>query len=397
MTQPANTAQQPKKYKKYRKFEIVLHDLAEIDRVIKLEKELCNEQGYITFYSNIIHDKDVYTKGVDDPTKIPVGKKFGDLKALHSHIGFVWITPTTFSAVAKKFGVPENAVERIKAPSFSSYQAYQIHRNAPLKHQYPVTDVDTNVKGFAEEVNKRMIIKDMRSLSADYLYYLHEVNEGNIRPEDIGGKLPLDMYAQKSNVFDKAFMEVATKESKLINKKGEVERNILFVTGASGSGKSYYAKGIARKRGLEYFVSSASDDILDGYRLEPCILLDDARGSNFKYEQFLKLTDPHTISKFHSRFSDKLPMAKLFIITSVQSLDEFIDSIPVPKGKEEDPTQVKRRINAIYTVHKDTVDIAVRKGIDTFVKYKTVPNPIAEKLKEEKEKKDTFNPDDFIW
>lgn len=42
--------------------------------------------------------------------------------------------------------------------------------------------------------------------------------------------------------------------------------DVIFITGQSQSGKTTFAKHIAEERGLEYFVSSGNNDVLDGYR-----------------------------------------------------------------------------------------------------------------------------------
>ena len=50
-------------------------------------------------------------------------------------------------------------------------------------------------------------------------------------------------------------------------------------SGDAGTGKTTYAKDLAVKKGYSIFVSSGSNDVLDGYGGEDCIILDDLRPS----------------------------------------------------------------------------------------------------------------------
>ena len=56
--------------------------------------------------------------------------------------------------------------------------------------------------------------------------------------------------------------------------------NCIFITGASGTGKSTYAKQIASENKLSVYISSGSNDVLDDYQGQDCIILDDLRPSH---------------------------------------------------------------------------------------------------------------------
>lgn len=379
------------KSKKRRKFEIVEYDLANVPNIIAQIKAFYDE-GRVKNYAYAKHDKDVYQRELDNPDEMPEGKKFGDPKRTHYHLGFVWYTPVTFSNIAKKFNIAETCITNIKSNRFGDYLAYLTHRNRPQKYQYDDEIVHTNIVDWQKSRDSAISAKKVRDLEADFSYYFEKATAGELTYADIGEQLPTLLYANHAAKFDSAFQIAQTLKAKKMNFDQAVKKTIVFITGKSGSGKTTYAKGMAAKAGLNYFVSSSSNDPLDGYKGESCLIMDDARGQNFTYEDLLKLIDPHTVSSYNSRYNNKLVTAELIIITSVQSLKDFIRCIP--NANNEDSTQIKRRISMSLQITTNKIQSYLYDAkTNDFIADKTLPNRINKFIKE----KDTIRPDKLLW
>ena len=100
-----------------------------------------------------------------------------------------------------------------------------------------------------------------------------------------------------------------------------VKRNMecVYITG-----KSTYAKMMCEDKGYSVFVSSGSNDVLDGYTGQDCIILDDLRPSCMGLSDLLKMLDNNTASTVKSRYKNKVLECKLIIVTSVLKIDEFL-------------------------------------------------------------------------
>ncbi|WP_339332482.1 hypothetical protein [Paulownia witches'-broom phytoplasma] len=114
----------------------------------------------------------------------------------------------------------------------------------------------------------------------------------------------------------------------------------VFITGKSGSGKTTLAKKIAKDKNYQTYISSGSNDILDDYRGEECIILDDLRSNCLGLSDLLKMLDNNTASSVKSRYKNKVLECKLIIITTVKSIDDFFEDI---FKKDESIIQLKRR------------------------------------------------------
>ncbi|MGM8317295.1 AAA family ATPase, partial [Clostridium perfringens] len=79
-----------------------------------------------------------------------------------------------------------------------------------------------------------------------------------------------------------------------------------FVTGKSGTGKTTYAKQLAKEKGYSVYISSGSNDVLDSYQGQDCIILDDLRPSCMGLSDLLKMLDNNTSSTVKSRYKNKV-------------------------------------------------------------------------------------------
>lgn len=135
---------------------------------------------------------------------------------------------------------------------------------------------------------------------------------------DIDGRT-LVKYSQK---IENAFKYYAERQQ--VTKKDR-QTECIYITGKSGSGKTTLARKIAENRGLAYFVSSGSNDVMDGYCQEPVLILDDVRPECMQLSDFFKMLDPHVASSVKSRYKNKYLNCELVILTSILKTDEFVE------------------------------------------------------------------------
>lgn len=123
---------------------------------------------------------------------------------------------------------------------------------------------------------------------------------------------------------------------------------VVYITGASGTGKTTAAKWLAEKLHYDYFVSGSGDDVLDGYDKEECIILDDYRASVMSFSELLKFLDNHTNSSVKSRFKNKdISMCKLIVITSIYPPQQLY--VNISRSENQEPLeQLMRRLKHKY-------------------------------------------------
>ena len=125
--------------------------------------------------------------------------------------------------------------------------------------------------------------------------------------------------------------------------------------GDSGTGKTSYAKEIAYNNHYSYYVSSGSNDVLDDYKGEDCIILDDLRPSCLGLSDLLKMLDNNTASTVKSRYKNKVLECKMIIITTVLDIDTFFSN--VFKEDKETVIQLKRRCTTLVTMTEKNISV----------------------------------------
>ena len=287
-------------------------------------------------YSYIIHDKDVYT---DDDEKKNPEHKADALKPSHIHLLLKFNSPQHFRNIGQWFGLQEQFVSRIKS-SWSNAVAYQLHRNAKDKYQYSIDEIKANfnVQSIIDKIDKY-----------DYLQkVLNDILDGKIREYNKTREIDGLTLVQNARQIREAF-KVRAEHLQATIKDRNTE--CIFITGKSGAGKTTLAKKIAKENGLDYFLSSGSNDILDGYSQEPCVILDELRPSSLGLADLLKLLDNHTASSVKSRYKNKFLQCELIIITSVLDIDTFYKNVFMEN--DEPITQLKRRCGTYIKMFPD--------------------------------------------
>lgn len=308
----------------------------------KMEQVLIEKQSCIKEYAWIIHNQDTYT--AEDEEKNPDHKE-GKLKPEHIHLllRFVQNQPQQMGDIPKWFGLAPNFLEKIKG-RWSDAVKYLIHANTPEKFQYSVDEVTAN---FDVE---NVIYKD----NQDYLdSVINGILNGTIREYNKTLEIDNTVLVQKSRLINEAFKVRAEHlQATCLERHTEV----IFITGTAGCGKTTFAKKIAKERGLAYFVSSGSNDILDGYGQQPCLIIDDARPTDMGLSDFLKMLDNNTPSSVKSRYRNKYLNCELIIITTVLNIDDFYND--AFESEKEPINQLKRRCQTLINMTKKKISIS---------------------------------------
>ena len=316
-----------------------------------IEKVLKEKEYLIEKYSYIIHDKDTYTD--EDEEKNPSHKK-GTLKPPHIHllVAFKKEQPQHLANIAAWFSLPPNMISDIKR-SWKRALLYQTHLNAPDKHQYSPDEVTAsfNYKEATEKIEKEEVRKEEMEVVTELL---RQILDGTIREYNKTILIDNLLLVKHASKFKEAF-KVRSEHLQTTAKERQTE--CIFITGCSGCGKTTLAKQIAKSKGLDYFVSSASNDILDGYRQEPVLILDDIRPSALGLSDLLKLLDNNTASSVKSRYYNKYVHANLIILTSILDIETFYKHVFTES--KEPITQLKRRCGTYIKMDMRNIKVSI--------------------------------------
>lgn len=260
-----------------------------------------------------------------------------NIENIHYHLVLRFGSVTRFDTIKNKF--PYGNIENSK--SVKNSIQYLIHMNSPEKHQYSPTDIVTNSK----DLNK-YLLKSKVSEELDLNYYIDEIVNGRIREYEYTNKIPSEIYTKYSNRIDKAFKFYYDKCLLETNRNIEVE----FYYGAGGTGKTLYAKTLCEIYGESYCISSSSNDVLQDYKGQDVLILDDLRDDVFKFDDLLKILDNNTRSSVTSRYRNKLFIGKRIIITSNIELYNWYKF-----QKEEDIHQLHRRIPVMLKFTREKI------------------------------------------
>lgn len=308
----------------------------EIDDIILI----LESKSMVKDYAIILHDKDENTKP-------------------HYHIAIRFNNGVEFSNVGKWFGVSEQYVGKVKG-RWQDILKYLTHENAPSKYQYSKDEVICNFDyesakdsgyGRREEIINKIVSGEIR----EYNYYDH---------------ISIIEYDKYRKSIENAF------KYRIDKIKGVArEMECVFITGDSGTGKTSYAKRIAEEKGYSVFVSSGSNDPLDDYKGQDCIILDDLRPSCMGLSDLLKMLDNHTASTVKSRYKNKVLECKMIIITTTLDIDNFFNN--VFSEERETVIQLKRRCNVMLKFDMDYVHNYIWQNKSREYTYVgKLPNPI---------------------
>ena len=305
----------------------------------------------ITHYAIILHDKDIDKEG--NPVKP------------HYHIALKFKDSYDHTQICNWLKFPPQCFEKIKG-RWGDILKYLIHENAPNKYQYSADDVICNFDYQEEKKDNSQRKEEI----------LNKIVNGEIRDFNLHKEINIIEYDKYKRNIENAFLY----RQKILLESSDRKMQVIFITGASGTGKTTYAKMLCDNQNYSYFISSSSNDPFDGYAGQDAIILDDLRGSSFTFADLLKITDNHTSTSVKSRYKNKLLECKLMIITSIMPIEDFYRN--VFESSSEPLIQFQRRCQTYIVMEDDFMDVYAFDDVKSFyIKYGRSKNPVAQKIK----------------
>lgn len=337
----------------------ICQQTAHIDSIDNMIKTIKNCSA-VDRYAYIIHDKDVDADG--------------KLKAEHIHIMIRFAYSYNVLTLAKQLNLESQYVQHIVSRNYEDALLYLTHTNAKEKHQYAPDAVKANFDYVAicerylkrkEQATSKVSEKERIKLLCD------EIVAGKIRRYNYFELIDTDLCVRYRTRFENAFK---VRDDMLKTQERSLE--VVYMTGESGSGKTTLAKEIAKNKGYSYYVSSASNDVVDSYAGQDCLILDDLRPSCLGLSDLLKLLDNHTSSTAKSRYYNKTLECKLIIVTTIMNIDEFFKN--VFQEQKEPLTQLKRRCGTHFELTRQEIRVSMYDNEIQDYKYiETIKNPIS--------------------
>lgn len=322
-------------------------------------------------YAYLIHDRDEHEDG---------SKKEDHIHVMMDFRGASW-TPENlckwFKDEPERIEKPKTKKNRFVYENMCSYLVHETE-TADGKYHYPDSEVVANFDfiEFMEQIRKGVLEakanKKMHPI-ADVLQKIMNNEIPRIKLDEY-----LDDLTQLRYLKD---IENAYKiRDRKLAKETDRNMNVMYFFGASGTGKTTWAKTLAKQKGYSVFVSGSSNDPLEGYMGQECVILDDIRGSDWKINDLLKMLDNNTNSLVKSRYSNKLLNdCKLMILTSVQSIEDLYSNL---KEHDTEPiTQLKRRCTDMIEFTPTTLNFfTYNPEIQEYINRGSVPNMTAQLL-----------------
>ena len=318
-----------------------------------------DSKNFIDDWYFIYHDKDLDDKG--------------ELKKYHIHIFIKGKNPIPSTNIESLFGCANNFINRIDGKFYTAIQ-YLVHHKNPNKFQYPMAFVYCKYNDYGQRIDAidAHNVDDVVAKYENPLSYCDYVTmHGAIINKDVVAQLcdwqnhNLACYNEFLSRYPTCKNAVMTSwsyylDELTIKKGGSKTMNVIWLTGETGSCKTTYAKIIAYKyyEPYEVFISSGSNDLLDSYNGEKCIIFDEFRGSEFSYNDLLKLLDLNTSSKVKSRYFNKsIARCQLLLITSVKSpMQCYTAMMEKDKQKNIDSErQLYRRCSNLWYLKKTNI------------------------------------------
>ena len=322
---------------------------------IKTAVENLSKQDNITHIAYAIHDKDI----LEDTT----------LKPVHFHCMLKCKKVTTSKFISKFFkhnGKPisDNYVQKSKYGSYCKMVQYLTHKNDERKYQYDYGtevykvkgDIDTFYNTDLDVITKQrnaFYPIDWTFKNKSYSQQYQEIEAFDFGSSQVGQTNRIRCFKQLEFFYNTHI--------KGIQLRGvDRDMNVIYITGAAGTGKTTVAKFLAKTMGYDVCVSSSSNDPLQDYMGQKCLILDDFRPSDWQLSDLLKLLDNHTSSSAKSRYNNKyMNDCKMIILTSVFPITDR----SYQKYNNEPLTQLFRRIKSYIVV-----------SADNFVTYEKLDN-----------------------
>lgn len=304
-------------------------------------------------YAYILHDKDVQPDG--SPA------------AAHWHIMIRFKNPVPTESLCAWFNIKPNQIEKIKG-TFGDAVAYLTHKNRPDKYQYLDEEIKSNYD-FTVEVEKALSKKKASERKEEIIEL---IRSGTVREYNYTEYISAVEFDKYKRAIDNAFTYRRDSLKSL-----DRHMTVIYIYGGSGTGKTSYAKKLTTDKGFSCYISSGSNDPLDGYKGQDCLILDDIRPGDFLLSDFLKILDNNTQSTVKSRYKNKLLECQYLIVTTSHDIPVFFDLLLGSEG--ESVKQMERRCTLKIQMSSTTMTTFVyQPASGRYKKVSVLKNPISE-------------------
>ena len=331
-------------------------------------------------YAMILHNQETDKEGNPRPPDIHVMMTFDNARHL--------------DAVAKILGDKPQYLEAWDSNHENGY-AYLVHTTKKAreegKHQYDPSEVIANFDypSFLVQVQtKAANTAQPKDLSAKNL--LDALYAGVLPKEEVERRMTGSQLAyykrQIDTVWQKVLENQAAEWRKEMIAQGR-QVTVIWLYGTSGTGKTRFAKAIAKKTEQPYYVSGSSRDIFQSYAGEHTIILDELRPCVMAYQDLLRILDPYGLSSnvmAPARYSDKPLVADLIIVTSPFSPYAFWSKqFGGPEGQALAQTdgydQLNRRISLTMEMQNATINLMVYDDANrNYTMWRSRSNPYSQ-------------------
>lgn len=343
-------------------------ELIKSENVEKILEEIVRRASEVATVSEayaIKHDKDT-SVGFDSVTNSTTSK----LKEPHIHALLKFSKGATLTDLAVKIGLEPQYLEKAKSGryGYDNLLAYLIHAKDKDKYQYSPDEVFTLIgNNYLEVYHERkeswLKGKAKKEVQQSYedidLLIDNILNENITKQEILLNKKYHTLYTVhrvRINDAIRTVGEIKGARTKDELENGEFKKTILFIHGASGLGKSTFAKEIAKSliqlaklnNKKWQSVLTAGTNMFDEVNGEEILLLDDVRGDSLTASDWLKVLDPYNISPISACYQNKIGAAKVIIITSSKHPLTFF--YHTKGNNREDLSQYVRRIEHLATL-----------------------------------------------
>ena len=343
-------------------------ELIKSENVEKILEEIVRRASEVAIVSEayaIKHDKDT-SVGFDSVTNSTTS----ELKEPHIHALLKFSKGATLTDLAVKIGLEPQYLEKAKSGryGYDNLLAYLIHAKDKDKYQYSPDEVFTLIgNNYLEVYHERKeswlkgkAKKEVQQSYEDIDLLINNILNENITKQEIllNKKYHTLYTVHRVRINDaiRTVGEIKGARTKDELENGEFKKTILFIHGASGIGKSTFAKEIAKsliqlaKLNDQNWQSvlTAGTNMFDEVNGEEILLLDDVRGDSLTASDWLKVLDPYNISPISARYQNKIGAAKVIIITSSKHPLTFF--YHTKGNNREDLSQYVRRIEHLATL-----------------------------------------------
>ena len=345
----------------------------------------------LTRWAWVKHDKDVITEAdikdslLEGETDGYTAEDLGKKKGTHYHVVLDLKNNMTISAIAKRFGVPEQFVSVIEGSTRTHDAvldciAYLTHEDekqqAYGKHLYPREEINISDTNIWNDVDKQKAREELKKggTPADVRLIIEEIGKGMTMDQVY--KYDNVMYNQNYNVFKRARQEYI-KRAPL-----PTTRTNYYITGQGGTGKTLSAVVLARslrpdiERDEDLFFTVGDGAVpFDGYAGQPIIIWDDWRALDLLNTFDRSLTwklfaiNPSRV-EVNVKYGSTVLINSVNIVTSVEPYISFMEHLAGEyedkkgvKYNAEDSRQAYRRFPFFLEISQDSILLARNRGL----------------------------------